>query len=163
MTPAHTEALREVAGVYEGSDGNATQALYGRLDKLGPAGTVAVNLFRAHKSSSRAKKYRGGQPGRGSYRGMAYERKQWAIDNLCAVLMRHAEELGVTWGWGHDPDQDYHNVVLYIDLPTGQVSFHTDSRRDGPDYPGIWDGQRDVGAGRVCRWIAGLLSGGPQS
>lgn len=158
MTPAETEAFGEVLAVYLGSDGDATRALYARLEKLGAAGAVAVNLFRAHKASARAKLYRGGLPGQGSYRRMAYDRKQWALDNLCSALLRHAEALGLVWGWGVDPQQPMHCNVLYLDLPGGQVSFHTAGRGEGPDYAGGWDGVRDVGAERVCRWIAAQLA-----
>ena len=72
--------------IYYGSDGESTKALYARLWKLGPVGVIAVNLFRACKCSERAKQYHGGIRGKGSYRSMAYERKQWSI----AALQRQA-------------------------------------------------------------------------
>lgn len=147
----------EILSVYEGSDGDATKRLYERLDAIGPEGMIAVNLFRAHKSSSRAKVYRGGERGRGSYRRMAYDRKSWAIDNLCKALVEHAGALGIGWGWSEDPAQPVHRHMLYVDLPTGQVSFHSQWRGLGPSYPGTWDGERGAGPARICRWIAGLL------
>lgn len=152
-----TTGLDEIVRVYEGSDGDATKALYARLEALGPVGIVAVNLFRANKSSSRAKVYRGGVRGQGSYRGMAYDRKQWAMENLCRVLGEHAAQLSITWGWGVDPKQEFHRHVLYVDLPTGQVSFHTAARGDGPNYPGVWDGIGGASADRILRWIARLM------
>jgi hypothetical protein len=141
----------KVLEIYEGSDGDATRALYAELEKLGPIGLVAVNVFRAQKNSSRAKVYRGGLRGKGSFRGMAYDRKQWAIENLAKILSSHAEECRIVWGWGVDEKQEYHKVVLYVDLPTGQVSFHTNIRGAGPDYPGKWDGVVQVAPARVCR------------
>jgi len=147
--------------VFEGSDGDATRALFDQLEKLGPAGVVALNLFRACKNSARAKVYRGGQRGRGSYRSMAYDRKAWAIDNLADVLGKHAAALGIAWGWGLDPNQEFHRHVLYVDAPTGQVSFHTAPRGAGPDYVGGWDGARGTGAQRICGWIAQLLQAVP--
>ncbi len=48
--------------------------------------------------------------------------------------------LGIVWGWGFDPDQPVHRLVVYIDLPSGQVSFHAAERGPGPDYPASWDG-----------------------
>lgn len=144
--------------VYDGSDGAATMALYGRLNGLGAAGVIAVHLFRAHKNSARAKLYRGGVRGRGSYRRMAYDRKDWSIGNLCEALRKHAEGCGIAWGWGEDAAEPFYNAVLYVDLPSGQVSFHTTPRGAGPDYPGIWDGVRDAGAERICRWAARLLA-----
>lgn len=156
-TPEPDPPLVQVARVYQGSDGDATKALYARLETFGPIGTVAVNLFRAQKASERAKVYHGGIRGRGSYRSMAYDRKQWAMDNLAAALAQHAEALGIAWGWGEDAKQDYHRCVLYVDLPTGQVSFHTAARSQGPDYPGQWDGVRGQSVDRIVRWVARVL------
>lgn len=148
-----TEALAELLRVYEGSNGDATKALYERLEKHGPLGLIAVNLLRAQKNSSRAKVYRGG-----GYRSAAYDRKQWAMGNLARILQEHAASSGIEFGWAEDPEQPYHKQVLYIDLPTGQVSFHTDVRGEGPDYAGKWDGVRDVAADRILRWTARLMA-----
>lgn len=142
--------------VYVGSDGAATKSLYDQLEKLGPAGAIAIDLFRAEKASERAKKYRGGN-GHGSYRRQAYDKKQWCIDNLAKALAKHAPETGLVWGWGEDPKQEFHRFVLYVELPTGQVSFHTAPRGDGPDYSGQWDEIRGMGPTRVCRWIVSLF------
>lgn len=129
--------------IYEGSDGEATKRLYSDLEKIGPRGLIALNLFRASKCSQRAKVYRGGNS-KGRYRDMAYDRKQWSMDNLCAILTQHAEALGIQWGWKQDPAQEYHDWVLYIDLDGfGQVSFHTAGRGKGPDYTGDWDRCRE--------------------
>jgi hypothetical protein len=147
-------AIETVIKVYRGSDGEATKALYARLEALGPIGFVAVNLFRAQKSSERAKVYRGG-----GYRGMAYERKQWSIDNLCGALTEHAAAQGIAWGWGEDPEQPVHKHVLYVDLPTGQVSFHSGARGAGPDYPREWDGVAGQSPDRIIRYCARLLDG----
>jgi hypothetical protein len=149
-----SETLADVIRVYQGSNGDATQALYARLAALGPIGDVAVNLFRAQKSSERAKVYRGG-----GYRGKAYDRKQWSMDNLCAALTEHAPALGVTWGWGLDKGTPVYEHVLYVDLPTGQVSFHTATRGIGPNYPGEWDGVPGHSPDRILRWCGRLLEG----
>lgn len=148
--------FKEVAGVYLGSNGAATQRLYGQLQELGPAGIVAMNLFRACKCSERAKVYRGGN-GQGSYRAQAYERKQWSIDNLARVLTKYAEELSVPWGWGLDQAQAFHAWVIYVELSTGQVSFHTQARGLGPDYAKPWDKVHGHGPKRICEWAATLL------
>lgn len=146
--------IAEILATYEGSDGDKTKELYGRLEKCGPIGVVALNLFRACKNSSRAKKYRGGVRGQGSYKSMAYDRKQWAIDNLTRVLAEHAGALGIGWGWGVDGNTQGFNSVLYVDLPTGQVSFHSPHRGSGPDYAGQWDGVRGVSPQRICTFCA---------
>jgi hypothetical protein len=145
--------LVEVTAIYNGSNGDATKALYQRLERLGPIGIVAVNLFRACKSSERAKVYRGG-----GYRGMAYDRKSWSLNNLCAILDIHSEALGIAWGWSIDEKAVGFEHVLYADIPTGQVSFHNGARLTGPDYGKPWDGVRGASAGRICRWIAALLA-----
>lgn len=149
----------EILRIYEGSNGDATRDLYAKLEEFGPAGVVAMNLFRAHKASSRAKVYRGGQPGRGSYRSMAYDKKQWSIDNLETVLVDHAAALSVTWGWGRDGATRNFEAVLYVELPTGQVSFHSPRRGKGPAFDGQWDGIRGVGPQRICHYCAQVLAG----
>lgn len=146
-----------VTEIYAGSDGEATKGLYQALEAHGPIGVVAVNLFRAHKASARAKVYRGGIRGQGAYSRLAYERKDWALANLTTTLTHHAAPLGLRWGWAADPEAAVYRAVLYVDLPTGQVSFHTGHRGVGPDYAEPWDGVRDVGAARICGWIDGLL------
>ncbi len=141
----------DIAIVYNGSNGDATKALYAKLEKVGPLGVVAMNLFRALKASSRAKVYRG----RG-YRDAAYDKKAWSMDNLCRVLVAQ-EDLGIEFGWGRDEKAVGFENVLYVDIPTGQMSFHTDRRGDGPDYPGAWDGAEKTGPERICRWCELLL------
>ncbi len=146
--------MLDVDLIYHGSDGEATKLLYSQLSALGPLGVVAMNLFRACKCSERAKVYRGGIRGQGSYRRMAYDRKQWSIGNLCTTLAEHAAGLGIVWGWKEDPATINYPWVLYLDLPTGQVSFHSQFRGTGPNYPCDWDGQRGASPQRVidfCR------------
>lgn len=152
------EVLRQVAAIYEGSDGSATLALYHRLEPLGAAGSIAVNLFRAQKASERAKVYRG----RG-YRDAAYDKKQWSIDNLSAALAAHAGALGLVWGWGEDDKAPVYRWVIYIDLPSGQVSFHSPARGDGPDYPSAWDGIAGQSVPRILRYVADVLGTAPAS
>lgn len=147
------ELLSHVMTVYCGSDADATRALYERLGKLGSQGLIAVNLLRAQKSSSRAKIYRGG-----GFRGKAYDKKQWAMGQLCDELARlGALEHGLTWGWQQDPRAPVYKWVLYIDLPNGQVSFHSPTRGDGPDYLRSWDGVPQASAARICTFAATLL------
>jgi hypothetical protein len=143
--------------VYDGSDGELTKRYYGELFTHGPLGVIAVNLFRAQKCSARAKRYRGGVRGVGSYRSMAYERKNYSIEQLCEALKDHAKALGMKWGWKRDPLTPGYEWVLYIDLPNGQVSFHSSGRGMGPEYPGEWDHERKS-ADRIiafCDWVSG--------
>jgi len=148
----------DVYEIYQGSNGDATKALCAHLASLGPEGAIAVELFRAQKASARAKVYRGGERGRGSYRSMAYERKGWALGNLCSALARDAAEIGIVWGWGVDAKEAVHRHVLYVELPTGQVSFHSGERYAGPDYAGEWDGVRGASADRMLRWVRRVVA-----
>mgnify|MGYP000904874013 CR=1 FL=1 len=153
MMPAGTPATYvEATEVYLGSNGDRTRALYKRVEALGPAGELAVNLFRAHKASSRAKVYRGG-----GYKDAAYDTKQWSLNNAVELLLKR--DLGIGFGWKEDPERPYHRWVIYIELPTGQVSFHTAARGLGPDYPREWDGVREQGATRICHFLAEILAG----
>ncbi len=145
----------ELMLTFNGSDGERTKALYAELGGHGAAGELAVNLFRAAKSSSRAKVYRGG-----GYRGKAYERKDWSLGQVADVLGREAAALGIDWGWKEDPAQPFHKWVLYVVLPTGQVSFHQAERGAGPDFAGDWDQVRDMGPTRICSWIGRVLAAG---
>lgn len=149
-----------VRNIYHGSNGDQTKTLYARLAALGPVGEVALNLFRACKNSERAKVYRGGQPGRGSYKRMAYDRKSWAVGNVCAVLETHAAALGTVWGWQCDEATPGFEWVLYVETPHGQVSFHARSRGTGPDYPHTWDGVKEASAERVITWCEALVGTG---
>jgi hypothetical protein len=128
--------------VFEGSDGELTKRYYAELEKRGPLGVIAMNLFRAQKASARAKVYRGGLRGVGSFKRMAYDKKQWSIEQLAAALFTSPVEM--KHGWKQDPtvvfDQDP-SWVFYVELPMGQVSFHSPTRGKGPDYSGDWDGQ----------------------
>lgn len=150
--------LADVIRIYEGSDGSATLGLYQELSTKGTVGVIAMNLFRAKKNSERAKGYRGGIPGQGSYRGMAYRRKERSMAALGVILESRAGQLGITWGWKRDRSREAHAWVLYVETPAGQVSFHTEARGVGPDYPGEWDGENQA-AERIIRWCAALLEG----
>lgn len=145
---------------YYASDAAATRALFDRLGMLGAPGALAVNLLRASKTSERAKKYRGGDRG-GSFRRQSYSTKEWAITNICKLL--HAGAIpGIRWGWGIDTalrDRcDPHHHVIYIEISTGQVSFHTGARGSGQDYPGAWDGVTGKGPDRILRFVGRLLA-----
>ena len=141
------------ADVYGGSDGVITRRYLKALSASSPLGPIAAELFRAQKPSSRAKRYRGG-PGRsafGSFSDFAYDRKGKALRSLCKLL---GAQDALEWGWGDDPERGM--PVLYVELPEGQVSFHSTERFDGPDYPKDWDGSRNSEA-RILRFCDSLL------
>lgn len=145
-----------VSDAFFGSDADKTRDLYLRLVDRGPIGAIAVDLLRAMKASSRAKQYRGR-----SVR-LAYDKKSWAVSELCKSLELLAGDIGIRWGWGKDRtvDQGFDDVI-YIDLPgCGQISFHSPTRGSGPDYPDAWDGVRGVGIPRVIRFAHAILETG---
>ncbi len=128
--------------VYDGSNGGQTRKFCCALEKVGQLGTIAAELFRVQKASARAKVYSGGITGRYgnvSFRTLAYKRKGGCLSVLCKLLQ--ADACGLTWGWAYDSKQQVAKCVLYIDLPNGQVSFHSTDRFVGPKYPGEWDGE----------------------
>ena len=131
--------------VFEGSDAEITRAYYASLARRGPVGDVAVNLFRAQKCSTRAKRYRGGVRGVGSYKSMAYQTKTWAMENVCRCLSAQGKQLRIKFGWKADPEcvfAEKSSWVLYVDLPQGQVSFHSPARLSPENYAGEWDRER---------------------
>jgi hypothetical protein len=152
--------VKTAVEIFAGSNGDETKELYARLNDLGPTGLVALNLFRAQKCSDRAKVYRGGIRGRGSFRSMAYDRKNWSLRNLCDVLSRHAKDLGISWGWGEDTGTEGYAFVLYVELPAGQVSFHAPERGTGPSYGKPWDGL-GISRDRILAYAQAILDGKP--
>ncbi|MHB8272027.1 hypothetical protein [Bradyrhizobium sp.] len=144
----------DIMAVYLGSDGQRTKAMYARLAEFAPRGSIAVKLLQACKASERAKLYRGSR-----YRHAAYDKKDWALAELCRTLL---SEHGIipSWGWGFDPKAIGFEHVLYVDIPgAGQISFHTSYRRDGHDYAGAWDGMRGTAPTRICRWAEAIFDG----
>lgn len=145
-----------VLSVYLDSCAASTRSLYEDLQRCGPAGALAVNLLRACKKSERAKDYRG--RGARSFKIASYEGKEWAVANVC-VLLTANHDLVKSWGWGTDDKQPVHKHVLYVDLPTGQVSFHTGARWIGPDYQGQWNCRGyKASAQAACSYAASLLA-----
>lgn len=77
--------------------------------------------------------------------------------NCAIALARAARALGLNVGFGLDPKSpDW--PVLFIDLPTGQVSWHltVEARRSAPDiraYDGAWDGHdTETKYRRLAEW-----------
>lgn len=129
------------AAVMSQNNGDVTAGYYRRLAAIGPAGELAVALFRAAKRSNRAKDYR-----RGRFRRAAYDVKNWSLSEVVRILSTKtagiAAAIGadIVWGWKEDPATPGYEWVLYVDLPTGQCSFHSAVRLAGPDYAADWDG-----------------------
>jgi hypothetical protein len=137
----------DVSQAYHGSVATRTRRLLKALERSGQLGKLAASLFRAHKASSRAKDYRG------NYKEYAYTRKGECLAVVCAQL----SESQLRWGWGKDTD-GYLPEVLYVDLPQGQVSFHSVDRLNGPDYSGKWDGNY-ASEDRVLAFCSEMLEG----
>ena len=130
------------------NDGDVTKSYYATMNTKGFPGQLAVALFRAQKRSMAAKRYRDRKFTRG-----AYDVKNWSLGEVCRILgmMNYLKEgmLGIPWGWKRDPKTPGYEWVLYVELPTGQCSFHSADRLSGPDFNGKWDGQ-GMSAPRIC-------------
>jgi hypothetical protein len=149
----HTE-FSEANRVFNQSDGEVTKTYYAKMNARGLQGQLAVSLFRAQKRSIAAKKYK-----RGRFVRDAYDVKNWSISEICRILATMQDfEMAPRWGWKRDPSTPGYEWVLYVDLPTGQCSFHTASRLNGPDFDGEWDGI-GMSKERICRYcdmVAGI-------
>lgn len=117
--------------VFRKRDGNLTVSLCVELAKRGLLGAAAVCLYQAQYSSARAKTYR-----RSSKR-VSYERKNIALMRMPRWLSR----ADIAYGWGYDATSKNYEHVLYVELATGQCSFHSSERGDGPEFSGKWDSQ----------------------
>jgi hypothetical protein len=130
--------------VFDGSDGVRTRKFLSHLEKQGHEGRIAAALFRSQKASSKATHYSGGiERSNGefhSFRTLSYDKKCRSLEKLCSLLL--VDSAGIAWGWGRDDETPHAPHVLYLDLSTGQVRFHSKERHAGPDYPGQSDGER---------------------
>lgn len=130
--------------VFQGCDSARTRKYLHHLEKQGQPGRIAASLFRSQKASSRAKVYAGGiirsDGGFSSFRSLSFEKNSQSLQVLASLLRE--DSAGIRWGWGHDEETPHAPHVLYLDLPSGQVSFHSQERFAGPHYPGNWDGER---------------------
>lgn len=118
--------------VYEQKDGEVTKSYYAELNSHGALGKIAVALFRAQKRSSAAKSYRARK-----FTRAAYDVKNWSLSEVCRLLS--TEKHAMNWGWKRDTRTVGYEWVLYVELPQGQVSFHSPDRGVGPDYQGEWN------------------------
>lgn len=141
--------------IYRGSNGAETRQLYSSLLSRGSVGAIAMHLFRAQKSSKRAKKY----GPCGEYQKLAYQRKAQSLKALATVVGNYGEKFGIGYGWKIDEDQPLNKWVLYVEIPRiGQVSFHSPERYSGPDYPGKFDGCRGASEERILKFCDEVLA-----
>ena len=119
------------AEVFNQQNGEVTKAYYAEMNTKGYLGMLAVALFRAQKRSTAAKRYRGRK-----FTSAAYDVKNWSLGEVCRILKSWPS--APVWGWKRDPKTPGYEWVLYVELPTGQCSFHSPERLDGPDFNGEW-------------------------
>ena len=55
-----------------------------------------------------------------------------------------------------DESESFAPHVLYVDLPTGQVSWHCTMRGSGPDYGDDWDGMH-LSESRILEFAESLF------
>jgi hypothetical protein len=144
MEPGTMTRISLSFSVFDGSDAVRTRKFLAHLEKQGQAARIAAALFRSQKASSKAKQYSGGiERSNGefhSYRSLSYQKKSRSLEELCSLLL--VDSAGIVWGWDRDDETPHAPHVLYLDLPTGQVKFHSVERLAGPDYLGNSDGER---------------------
>jgi len=85
-------------------------------------------------------------------------REEISRRRACAALAEHGEALGIAYGWKRDPLAFTNPWVLYVDLPNGQVSFHSPARGEGPDYAGEWDAMH-ASEERILAFCDGVTNG----
>jgi hypothetical protein len=83
-------------------------------------------------------------------REIDYEKKEDAVRRACIA----ADEAGIIYGWKAESGRI--PWVVYFSLPTGQVSFHSTRRGEGPDYRGSWDGQEGETPKRIAAEVSRL-------
>lgn len=118
---------------FNSRDPAVTVSFQNSLLGRGVRGQLAFGVFRAQKRSTVAK----GQRKR-KFRREAYDGKQEALVYVDRLLTAN-DGLVDDWGWAKDSQQNYHDQVLYVDLPTGQCSFHSDHSSSAKAYGGKWD------------------------
>lgn len=113
--------------------------LHGRVGMIGAA------LLNCQKESSNAKKHLKGHAGAIQSRRLSRERYQQKHQAMAALQVHLKEYQTFNWGWAPDPNPSKSSAVhvLYVDLPTGQVGFHSTQMlgRNAKVYTGQWDGQ----------------------
>ena len=141
---------------FSSSDGSFVTSLTADLCRRGASGAVACTLFRAFNNSQRAKKVR--RRSYGKSRNERYSQKNESLTNLSSAIEAFRPDL--VWGWKKDYSTPGFEWVIYVELPTGQVSFHSRNRGNGPDYAGDWDGERATRE-RIAEWCGQLLQEEP--
>lgn len=136
--------------VMDRRDSEQTMDFVTALSMRGSEGALAVSLFQDQYASMKAKTYR-----RRSHTSSTYDRKNVALDRLghwCGIILEDGQ-----WGWKRDKNMPSFPWVLYVEIPTGQASFHTKERRTGPRYRKEWDGER-TSRERICRWCDQVMN-----
>lgn len=109
-------------------------------------GAIASALFRAQNNSSRAKRGRRGRRDRYSNKNEALAALVMSLD----IFKQHK------FGWGYDEATIGYPHVLYVELPQGQVSFHSAKRFAGPIHDREWDSER-ASADRIAGYCDSVL------
>ena len=108
--------------------------MYASLEKAQDASDSA-------KTRSASRTHFDDYEGGGEYASANYHRSRAAIsgdyfdkEQSIKDAIGHAKDAGVNYGWANEGGRVPH--VVYFDTKEGQVSFHSPSRGEGPDYNG---------------------------
>lgn len=105
-----------------------------------------ARTFGDYRGSNRSKHAYHAYRGSRDARQRDYSEKASALDEAAVA----AQECGVNAGWQPNSDKDSPvPYIVYFDLPTGQVSFHTTSDCGLPRYDGEWDQETEVAQARI--------------
>lgn len=153
--PIPENFILSARSVFELNHPEKTKEFYAKISESGGIGFIAVALYRVQKYSMMAKTF----PYRGKKgkRFISYAKKNYRIESLVETLIKYPDA-GVTFGWGIDNKKSKNKWVLYVDLPNGQVSFHTPiGRLAGPDYAAGWCGVIGASERRIFELCDKLL------
>lgn len=156
---AYGELLRHLLSAQEASDRAKSRAANGKHRREFRAGAYGEHNYRTSRDA----------------RERDYSEKEEHLTKACELLA--TGQFDVPWGWGLDTlprtvrsdDYDYWHygplptktmAVLYVQLPTGQVSFHSAHVGRGPKYRDGWDGEQGMSLLRITKAIDELADGG---
>lgn len=142
-TDANAVLLLELREVQRFSDRAKDRPAHGKRYREYRTETPSKYAYHAYQNSRTA--------GRNDY-----SKKGGALERAAAAAMICGTVAGWRSNTGGDPRLPY---LVYFDLATGQVSFHSETDCGLPPYEGEWDGVRNASRERIEAAIDAYLDG----